>query len=181
MDWGDAFAGLACVIAAGALVVSMLARRDGKKSANAATASVSEARRSADAAEASVSEARRSGDAAERSAVAAEESLAEQRREARERREAEEEANRPRPSFVLEHKAGHTFRLRNVGTGGTTGINLVARAEPYLFDSLANEELVPGEAVSFRMAGAMGRPIPGTLYVTWDGQSDPVALPVPNH
>ncbi|OKI41659.1 hypothetical protein A6A29_37655 [Streptomyces sp. TSRI0281] len=158
MDLGDAAGWAAFAISAGALVVSYRAQRDGRKSAE---------------------EARLSRIASERSATVAEEQLVDQRREAAERRAAEVEASRPRPDFVIEQQSAHIFYLRNTGTGPATGVSLSAREAPYVFEPPSDEDLGPHDAVRFRMAGAAGRPIPGTLYLTWDGQSDEIAVAVP--
>lgn len=38
--------------------------------------------------------------------------------------------------------------------------------------------LASDDAVPFRMVGAAGRPVPGSLYLTWDGQGEGVAVAV---
>ncbi|WP_248844604.1 hypothetical protein [Streptomyces anulatus] len=172
LEWGDWPAWLACVLAGIALWISMRAQKDGRRSANASETS-------ATAAQESVEEARLSRIASERSATVAEETLADQRREAAERRAAEEEANRPRPRLVVERRSRSNFYLRNQGTGPALNITMSERGAPYLFERVVDQDLAPGEAVPFRMAAADARPIPGTLYLTWDGQSEEVALPVP--
>ncbi|MFG3174904.1 hypothetical protein ACGFZC_07475 [[Kitasatospora] papulosa] len=158
MEMGDAAAWAAFAISAVAGVISYRAQRDGRKSAE---------------------EARLSRLASERSAAVAEAQLADQRQEAAERRAAEAEAARPRPDFVIERKSQHMFYLRNVGTGPATGVTLIARQRPYIFDPVANADMGPHDAEEFRMAGAGGSPVPGTLYLTWDGQSEEVAVTVP--
>ncbi|MFD9756045.1 hypothetical protein ACFWZZ_00565 [[Kitasatospora] papulosa] len=165
MEMGDAAAWAAFAISAGALIVAVKAQRDGRRSANAA--------------EESVEEARLSRVASERSATVAEQQLIDQRQEAADRRAAEVEAARPRPDFVIERKSQHMFYLRNVGTGPATGVTLIARQRPYIFDPVANKDMGPHDAEEFRMAGAGGSPVPGTLYLTWDGQSEEVAVAVP--
>ncbi|GAA2598166.1 hypothetical protein GCM10010304_51850 [Streptomyces roseoviolaceus] len=171
-EWGDVPAWAAFALAAIALWISLRAQRDGRRSANAAEKSVT-------AAEASVEEARLSRVASERSATVAEETLADQRREAAARRAAEEEASRPRPNFRIERSGRQAFRLRNTGTGPATGITVSNRGRPYMMDRIVDLTLQPGDAEPFTMLGAAGQPIPGTLYLTWDGQSEEVPVAVP--
>ncbi|MFD8687820.1 hypothetical protein [Streptomyces sp. NPDC059651] len=163
-DWaaswerGDLPAWGAFLLGAAALWISIKAQRDGAKS---------------------VEEAKLSRLASERSAAAAEATLGDQRREAAERRAAEAEANRPRPSFAIERATRNSYYLRNTGTGRATGLTLSAREEPYIFTGVTDGDLAPNEAVQFQMLGAAGRPVPGTLYVTWDGQSEETSVAVP--
>ncbi|MFE4647718.1 hypothetical protein [Streptomyces sp. NPDC056707] len=163
--WASIGAVLAIVFAGAALIVSIRAAKDG--------------RRSADATVLAAEEARLSREAAERSVRVAEQSLLDQRQEAAERRAAEVEANRPRPFFVIERSSRQAFYLRNTGTGRATGVTLSAREEPFIFNGVADGDLAPNDAVPFQMVGASGRPIPGTLYLTWDGQIEEVAVAVP--
>ncbi|MGW1814096.1 hypothetical protein ACWCQM_11120 [Streptomyces sp. NPDC002125] len=186
MDLGDAAGWAAFAISVGAFSVSVRAQRDGRRSANAAEKSATTSEKSATAAEASVEEARLSREearlsrlASERSATVAEQQLADQRQEAAERRAAEEEANRPRPEFRIERSGQQAFRLRNIGTGPATGIRVSDRALPYILNGLDDVALTAGDAQPFMMVGAAGRPVPGTLYLTWDGQSDEVPVAVP--
>ncbi|MFJ8224933.1 hypothetical protein [Streptomyces griseus] len=172
LGWGDWPTLVACLIAGAALVVAFKAQRDGRRSATASEAS-------ATAAQESVEEARLSRLASERSATVAEETLADQRREAAERRAAEEEANRPRPRLVVERRSRNSFYLRNQGTGPAFKITMSERGAPYFFERVVDQDLAPGEGVPFQMAAADARPIPGTLYLTWEGQAEEVALPVP--
>ncbi|WP_097922082.1 hypothetical protein [Streptomyces sp. wa1063] len=158
MELGDAAGWAAFAISAGALVVSYRAQRDGRKSAK---------------------EARLSRIASERSATVAEQQLIDQRREAAERRAAEEEASRPRPAFAIERRNRSMFYLRNTGTGPATGVAISRRGEPCVMDRIADVDLAPAEAVEFTMTGSAAQPIPGTLYVTWDGQDEEVPVAVP--
>ncbi|RMB83703.1 hypothetical protein CTZ28_22620 [Streptomyces shenzhenensis] len=148
-----------------ALWISIRAQRDGRRSANAA--------------EASVEEARLSRMASERSATVAEETLADQRQEVATRRAEEEEASRPRPDFRIERSGRQAFRLRNTGTGPATGITVSDRGRPYMMDNIVNLTLQAGDAKPFTMLGAAGHPIPSTLWLTWDGQSEEVPVAVP--
>ena len=157
MDWGDMPAWLALALSGGALWVSIKARGDGKKSANA----------SATSAEASV-----------RSAVAAEEALALQRQEAEARRLADEEAARPRVLLRIERVAQQRFRMLNLGDAPAHSVTVLD--PPRSSNGLAEPfELGPHSAHPFGMLGYAGSPIPNALRVTWDGQPEPVSLLVP--
>lgn len=179
MDMGDVPAWAALVVSVGAVIVSLLARRDGNRAATAAENSVKEAKRSSDAAEQSVGEARRSGDAAERSARVAEETLADQRREAAERRAAEEEASRPRAELRIRHQTKAKWILVNEGTGPANNIVLVDEVPALVGTWSEGASLPPRDALEFMMAGAMGAPLPSVIRVKWDGQEEPVPLLVP--
>ncbi|MFF2522461.1 hypothetical protein [Streptomyces liangshanensis] len=173
MDLGDAPGWGALVLSAGALAVAWKARGDGKRSADAAQASVGEAQRSAAAAEASVVEGRRSADAAEGA-------LAEQRREAEERREAEAEANRPRVRLEIAHRHGATYQLINNGSATAVNVRVVGprpRIQNRIPDGVTLE---PNEIHDFMMSHMAGSPIPSTLRMQWDGQDEPVPLRVPS-
>lgn len=150
MDWGDAPGWAALVVALGALEISRRARKDGKRSA----------------------------DAADRSATAAEQTLADQRREAAERRMAEEEAARPKVRLAIQFVEGHLYRLRN--RGDATAIRVTNSSPCGAVDEWPEDlTLQPGEAHEFMIAGDMNNQEPAQIYVTWEGQADPVVLPVP--
>ncbi|MFE5996743.1 hypothetical protein ACFQ6C_07595 [Streptomyces sp. NPDC056454] len=172
LGWGDWPTLVACLIAGAALVVAFKAQRDGRRSATASEASAA-------AAVASVEEARLSRLASERSANVAEETLADQRREAAERRAVEEEANRPRPDLRIVRLGRYRFELRNFGTGPAAEVTVTARTAPYQMDPIENVALMGGEAFPFTMMAADGLPVPRTLYAVWDGQAEEVALAVP--
>lgn len=162
-----------------ALVVSAIAAVASIKAVNHAKDSVTQSKRSADAADASVTEARRSGDAAERSARVAEETLADQRREATERRAAEEEANRARAKLRIAHLKGATWILVNEGTGPANNIVCVDE-KPYIARNWPEGvSISANDAHEFMMAGAAGAPTPSVLRLKWDGQEEPVPLLVP--
>ncbi len=165
MNWGDAPAWAAITVSLAAIVVSLKARGDG--------------RRSADAAEQSVQESRRSGDAAERSAAAAEEALADQRREAAERRAVEEEVNRPRAKLAIEHATKARWQLINRGTATAEDVRCLEEVPAMVRPWPDGLSLAPGELHDFMMAGSMQRAIPSVIRFLWDGQDEPVPLRVP--
>ncbi|MEV4033414.1 hypothetical protein [Streptomyces umbrinus] len=150
MNWGDAPGWAACLIAAGALWVSWQARRDGRASVAAA----------------------------ERSAAAAEHTLEDQRREAQERRSAAAEAARPRAELRIEYMGKSNYRLRNCGDA--TAADIVDTTGAGAVDGWPVPlALRPGEAHAFMICGDFETREPSQLLVTWDGQEEPVCLPVP--
>ncbi|MFE6362960.1 hypothetical protein ACFVP3_23550 [Streptomyces sp. NPDC057806] len=151
MEWGDVPGWAALAIAAGAFWVSWKARRDGTRNA----------------------------DAAERSATAAEHALADQRREAAERRAAELEAARPKAELRIEYAGRRNYALRN--RGDAAAINVI-NTEPHgaVDEWPVPLSLRPGEAHRFMIVGDNGVGLPPThLSVQWDGADEPVVLPVP--
>ncbi|MFE7856034.1 hypothetical protein [Streptomyces sp. NPDC057403] len=166
MDWGDVPAWIACGVAFAAAVFSGVALKHSRESAQAA-------KRSAESAD-------RSASAAERSAAADEAALAETRREAEERRAAEAEAARPKPQLRVDHVGGVRYILRNVGSGPAVNVNTVRAGQPDQCRNLPNGETIEaGDGHEFVAVTAMGMPLPTAIYVTWDGQATPKALPVP--
>ncbi|MEE1814237.1 hypothetical protein PUR59_04275 [Streptomyces sp. SP18ES09] len=164
IDFGDAPAWVAAGLAGGAFVIAALARRDSKKSAQAAVEAVVEAKRASDA--------------GVRSAVAAEGSLALQRQEAAARQAAEAEAARPRASLALHWQGGQVFQLVNEGTASAENLRLLTQSEdvePMDPFSL----LDPGEVARFMIMTGLGSEAPASLEFTWDGQDRPVRLRVP--
>ena len=80
-------------------------------------------------------------------------------------------------SFRLERTRSNTWVLRNIGTDVADHVrvekpNCTTRRFP------TNATIAPGEGIDLLMIGAMGAPVPNQLYVSWDGQPDPVAVPV---
>lgn len=150
MEWGDVPGWAAFVVALVAVEISRKAYKQGKRSA----------------------------DAAVRSAAAAEQTLADQRREAAERRAAEAEAARPRVKLRIEYMSKNNYRLRNWGDAAATNIK---NAEPCgAVDEWPEPlSLHPREAHPFMIAGDYDNKEPTQIRVTWDGQEEPVILPVP--
>ncbi len=165
-EWGDAPAWAAFVLAAIALVFSIRAQRDGRRSANAA--------------EESVKEAKLSRIAAERSTAVAEATLADQRREAEERRAAEEEAGRPRVDLRVEYQTGSVFLLTNHGASPAQNIR-TAEEYPAMTTWPADLSLGENERYRFMMMGDLAHHVPAVIRVVWDGQDEPVSLRVPRN
>ncbi|MGW0121843.1 hypothetical protein [Streptomyces sp. NPDC003327] len=171
MDMRDAPGWVGAGLGLAAFVVSLRSVKHSKRAADAAEGS-------ATAAEQSVVETRRSSDAAERSATAAEETPADQRREAAQRRRQEDEANRPRAEFRIEHRDKAVWELINHGTAAAENVRCLDAPG-------ARDEWPPGlstaagDVYPFMMAGSMQEPIPSVLRVVWEGQDEPVLLRVP--
>ncbi|MFB4424832.1 hypothetical protein C5F59_027600 [Streptomyces sp. QL37] len=164
MDWGDAAGWAAFAISGGALFVSGLAQKD--------------SRRSAVAAEESVREARLSREAAQRTAAVAEQTLLDQRREAAERRAAEEEASRPRVELRVEYRGKHNFLLINQGAAKAEHIRPV-EDYPAMDPWPRDLALAENEVHRFGMIGGGGHRVPAAIRVVWDGQEAPIVLRVP--
>lgn len=158
MEWGDAPAWAVLVLSAGAFVVSIKARQDGRRSADASA---------------------KSADAAVRSADAAEATLADQRRAAEEERRARLEAEQPRPDVRVEYVSGDTWALRNTGSAPAVAVTVGERDWPPGTERPVGWELACGEARPFMMAGDMAHPVPAQLWLAWSGQREPVARRVP--
>ncbi|MFJ5521101.1 hypothetical protein ACIQB4_29195 [Streptomyces griseoluteus] len=151
MNWGDAPAWAAFFVSVGALGVSIKARSDGKRSA----------------------------DAAEISAAVAEDALAHQRQMDAERRAAEDEANRPRVMLSCEHAHKAKWQLINHGMATATKVRITEAVGAMHRPWPENLTLAPGEVYDFLMVGSMQEPLPSVIRVAWDGQEDPVPLRVP--
>ncbi|MCX5239773.1 hypothetical protein OG824_31690 [Streptomyces prunicolor] len=157
MNWGDVPAWAAFVLSGVAVWVSVKARGDGKKSADA----------SATSAQASV-----------RSAVAAEGALALQRQEFNERRAAEAEASRPRVDLRIEYVGGDRYRVVNHGEAPAENVRFVQPPEQAhgLNEVLS---LARNEGHDFYVLGSAGLDIPTSLKAVWDGQTEAVTLRMP--
>ncbi|BCJ65099.1 hypothetical protein GCM10009779_64660 [Polymorphospora rubra] len=162
------------VLAAGVAAWSIVYAR---RSANAARESVAvarealvESRRSADAAEGAVVEGRRSADAAERSAAAAEATL-------------------PPPvawrirALRSVNPYRRAFALRNCGTRTATGVRVVwpdfSGIERLFSVEIPPTGVGPGAEIEFSYAHREHLPSLRELKLTWDGQDDAVAVPIP--
>ncbi|MFG3300351.1 hypothetical protein [Micromonospora chersina] len=109
--------------------------------------------------------ARRSADAAERQAEAAEAALP---------------PPPPQVAWRVEWVNRQRYLLRNIGVGPATGLRIDVRdAHPLVGLNETEEPIPPNGSVSFLISASMGRPAPTELFLTWDGQEEPVAVPVP--
>ncbi len=119
---------------------------------------------------------RRANAAAERSALAAEQALAIQQRQA-----AEAAASAaPKPVFVVERGLYAQYLLRNVGTAAATGVTVDPASLPDgAQDIPSGTQVAVGAAVTMILAGSLAGRFPTELMVKWDGQTDSVAVPLP--
>lgn len=111
----------------------------------------------------------RANKAAERSARAAEETLADQRA-----------AAAPKVRLVVENRGGFKRRIRNAGELPARNVEILAMPTsvvPVKQGPIGGLE--PGEAWDFVLAGTHTEAAPSSLRVIWDGQAEPVTLPVP--
>jgi hypothetical protein len=116
-------------------------------------------------AEESAEASRRSADAAERQAEAAEAALP---------------PPPPKVAWRVEWVNRQRYLLRNIGVGPAARLRIDVRdAHPLVGLKETEEPIPPNGSVSFLITGSMGRPAPTGLWLTWDGQEEPVAIPVP--
>lgn len=150
ISWGDAPGWVALIVAIWAAWTSHKARKVGDRSAVAS----------------------------ERSAAAAEGALEDQRRQAAEQRAAEEHAVRPRVQLLIEQRGKERYALRN--EGNVAAENIVCLTESgALLEWPDGLRLEPGERHPFITAPSFGDREPTRLQFTWDGQADPVTVPMP--
>ncbi|MGW6263289.1 hypothetical protein [Streptomyces sp. NPDC055085] len=158
MEWGDVPAWVALVVAVVAAGFSGRALKHSSDSARAA---------------------QRSAESAERSATADEAALAEMRREAQERRDAQAEASCPRPELHVVKVADIRYILQNRGTGPAVNVTADAGQPGQCQNLPAGVTIDAGAGHEFFIVGAMTLATATEIYATWDGQVAPVALPVP--
>lgn len=149
---------LAAAITVGSVVVAVRANRHSKDA-------VAEARRSVAAAESSATEARRSADAADRQADAAEAMIP------------------PAPPKVAWEAARLTqngYALENVGTETARDVKVSAPGfEPEFVIAAGGAVVGPHGRVSVQVIEVDQTPDLVEFHVTWDGQTEPVAVPIP--
>ncbi|MGW5514628.1 hypothetical protein [Nocardia africana] len=161
------------IVSAGSLGIAGWALVYSRRQAGAAD-------RSADAAEKSADEAKRSADAAEDANHAAVRAnhLAE---EANALANRANELNTPSAyGWEIVHVRNALFRLRNCGTERADDViihlddaKLVARKLP------RGQSIVPGGGHDFILKAGYGTPMPTHLMVSWEAQTEPVAVPMP--
>lgn len=140
------------------------------------------ARSQAGTAKDALAASKRAAIAGEKSAEAADKAAQEAQRSA----EAAEEANRiaaralelaepPAVAWQIEPRPYGGYNLRNIGTQTATGVTADASRVSARRHSLPTNATVPaGDAVRFGLSHP-----PTALYVTWDGQAEPVAVAIP--
>ncbi|TDC42076.1 hypothetical protein [Micromonospora sp. KC213] len=150
LDLGDVPAWTALVLSGAAVYVATRANRHARDSAAASKDSAGSARRSADA--------------AERQALAAEAAIP---------------PPPPQVAWRVEWVSKQRYLLRNIGVGTATGVKVEVRnAHPLAGLKLGDGTLESNQSVSFLIMGSMGRPAPTELWVSWDGQEEPIAVAI---
>ena len=83
--------------------------------------------------------------------------------------------------WEITRPSGNLFRLRNIGTDTAEDVTIPAETTSGITRGLPDgATLRPNEAVEFLIHGRMGSPIPHTVYLTWRGQEEPIAVPMPS-
>ncbi|WP_157225157.1 hypothetical protein [Nocardia thailandica] len=168
MDTSDIIATVAAVLAFGSACVSAWALKYARSQAETAKKALAAAERAATAGEKSAESADKAAGEAQRSADAAEES---NRIAAR----ALELSEPPAVAWQIESTPSGTYYLRNVGTREATGVTADSSRTPARRHALPeNVTVAAGDAVRFMTSNP-----PASLFLTWDGQTEPVAVPMP--
>jgi hypothetical protein len=164
IDFGDAPAWVALAIS---IWVWFSSRRWQRKNSGIAERS---ARATEEAAEAT----KISADAAVRSANTAEKATA----------LAELASKPPAPpaakvSWRIQPVQDALYRLRNVGDASATKVNVDKSLTSGIVQGLPQDAAVrAGGSVEFYIIDVSEEPFPGEIWLTWEGQSEPVAVPV---
>lgn len=166
-QWGDAPAWLAFILGVAALIISIWAQRDGRRSADAAVKSVEEARLSRVAAQQSAADGRRAADAAEASLALEREAV-----------QAAADAARPKVQLKIE-RAGSSRNpeiwLTNVGDADASNLSF-AEDSRYRVSGSLDSEFAAGQTARFTFSSGSQ---PDQLWFTWDGQSEPKPVAIP--
>ncbi|MGW3245582.1 hypothetical protein [Streptomyces sp. NPDC001070] len=89
-------------------------------------------------------------------------------------------SGRPEVGWDLQRRGAHAYLLRNWGASTATGVHLERRRTTAIVRNLPENATVrPGESLQFLMVPTFGHPLPGEVWVKWDGQAEPVAVPLP--
>jgi len=89
-------------------------------------------------------------------------------------------AEKPDVSWVIEHPGGTRFVLRNRGTETADEVTIDPDNTSVIARDLPDDAVVrPGEGVDILLLATWLNPLPNQLYVTWRGQTEPVAVPLP--
>ncbi|MEU6653718.1 hypothetical protein ABZ904_30865 [Streptomyces sp. NPDC046900] len=89
-------------------------------------------------------------------------------------------SGRPAVGWDLQRRGKHAYLLRNGGAETATGVHLDRNRTTAIVRNVPENATVrPGESVQFLMVPTFGHPLPGEVWVTWDGQAEPVAVPLP--
>lgn len=82
--------------------------------------------------------------------------------------------------WKIEHVRDALWMLRNVGSVTATGVTADESAFDGVARQLPNDAAVrPGASVEFLLIEVWGSTMPHELWLTWDGEDEPVAVPIP--
>lgn len=117
--------------------------------------------------------AKDSAEAAKRSADAEERSVALQEAAAR-------AAEPPKVAWRVEHVRNQAYRLQNIGTDLASGVTGEVRPDNGLAINLpAGVDLRPWQSHEFVLMNTAELTTPSEVWVTWNGASGAVAVPIP--
>ena len=89
-------------------------------------------------------------------------------------------SGRPAVGWDLQRRGTHAYLLRNWGASTATGVHLERKRTTAIVRNLPENATVrPGESLQFLMVPTFGHPLPGEVWVKWDGQAEPMAVPLP--
>ncbi|MER6175719.1 hypothetical protein [Streptosporangium sp. NPDC001681] len=153
IDWGDA-------PAFGALLVALLAYLNSRKTLRAQQESTKAQQENT---EASV----RSANAAEKAVALAELTA--------------RPPAAPAISWRIEPVQNALYRLRNTGDATATGVNVDTEQTSGIVQGLPQDAAIrSGGSVEFYIIDVNEEPFPGEIWMYWDGHPDPLAVPVPS-
>ncbi|MFI6296847.1 hypothetical protein ACIBEJ_35020 [Nonomuraea sp. NPDC050790] len=111
-------------------------------------------------------------------AAAFEQILGEERREMADPGQPAKELTRSGVRWQIENVINSRYALRNVGSVVATGVTVDESQVLAPARLLPKDAAVrPDEAVEFLIFGTFQHPMPTELWVTWDGQEQPIAVP----
>ncbi|MGI8333514.1 hypothetical protein ACRYCC_26475 [Actinomadura scrupuli] len=160
IEWGDASAWTAIGLGVLSLAVAVLAYVESRRARKAAV-------RSADAGDVSAQAAVRSAQVAERALAFSEEQAA--------------ATAPPKILWSIVRSGKQAFVLRNHGTEAATGVTMdESRMTAYFQRDLPKDVTIPaGGSHRFSADGSGESPVPGEVWLTWDGAADYVSVPLP--
>ncbi|MFF3443634.1 hypothetical protein [Streptosporangium sp. NPDC002721] len=159
IDFGDGPAWVALVVSLGAFAVALRGLKW--------------QRRAAEAGEKSADAAVRSANAAEKSAAFAELPASQKQKPGA--------AAAGKVSWDIQHVSGALYLLRNTGDDIATGVTADASKIGGIPRQLPEGAAVrPNESVQFMLVDTWQSPLAHELWLTWDGQEEPVAVPIPH-
>lgn len=126
-------------------------------------------------------QAHRQTEAAERRALAVEQMLAQLMSPSpQSEAEASTASDLPEIRWTVERRGKHVYVLRNVGNGTATAVRVDPANLPPVARNVPEDAVVrQNESVEFLMAATLGGPLPNEIWLTWQGQDQAVAVPLP--